>query len=149
MLDNRLPPPLIALVFAGVIFIICGGLVDVFAPLRLIAICGLTVAGYFFCFSGWLAFRRANTSVNPLTPAIASSLVRSGIYRYSRNPMYVGFALLLAAWALCLQAIWGLIAVPLYMAYLQRFQIQPEERALNKLFGENFTEYSQQTRRWL
>lgn len=149
MLDNRLPPPVIALIFATASFIVCGGLLTAFSPPRLVAICLLVLAGYGFCFGGWLAFRRANTSVNPLNPSVASSLVSSGVYRYSRNPMYVGFSLWLAAWALSLNSSWALLSIPLYMAYLQRFQIRPEERALQQLFGSAFSDYCAKTRRWL
>ncbi|MEA5126265.1 methyltransferase family protein [Xanthomonas floridensis] len=94
-------------------------------------------------------FRRAGTTVNPLHPARTTQLVTHGIYRYTRNPMYLGHALLLLAWACYLQHALALMAVPLYVSYVSRFQIRPEERALAGRFTETYASYCWQTRSWL
>ena len=73
----------------------------------------------------------------------------AGIYRVSRNPMYLGFAILLLAWAVFLASPWMLLGVPAFMMFISRFQIQPEERALESLFGEEFRDYKARVRRWL
>ena len=78
-----------------------------------------------------------------------TQLVTSGVYRYTRNPMYLGMACLLLAWAVYLQNPLALLGVPLFMAYITQFQIKPEERMLVKLFGDAFIRYRQQVRRWL
>lgn len=99
--------------------------------------------------SGIITFRRAQTTLNPMSPDSATSLVTHGIYKYSRNPMYLGLAILLSGEALFLASPVSLAFVVLFIAYMNRFQIIPEERALKALFGEVFTQYQQQTRRWI
>jgi protein-S-isoprenylcysteine O-methyltransferase Ste14 len=96
-----------------------------------------------------ISFRLANTTVNPLTPGIASSLVTSGIYQFTRNPMYVGFAAFLLAWASFLATVWGVSLIGVYIAYIQHFQVIPEERALKKLFKDEFIHYEDHVRPWL
>ncbi|MEP1215828.1 MAG: isoprenylcysteine carboxylmethyltransferase family protein [Marinobacter sp.] len=107
------------------------------------------LVGILFPVAGVVAFRRARTTVDPRTPEASSVLVSSGIYRYSRNPMYVGFALGLLAWGIYLGPAWELIGVVFFVLYMNHFQIGPEERALRALFGDEFRAYEQQVRRWL
>jgi protein-S-isoprenylcysteine O-methyltransferase Ste14 len=95
------------------------------------------------------AFRRARTTVNPLTPDATTALVESGIYRLTRNPMYLGFLLLLLAEIVWLANPVALLAAPAFVLYLNRFQIGPEERALRNRFGAKFQSYSHRVRRWL
>ena len=99
--------------------------------------------------SGLLAFRRAKTTVNPLSPEKSTTIVRSGPYRFTRNPMYLGIALLLSAFCLYLANPVSLAAVVVFVAYITRFQILPEERLLLAKFGEAYAQYARSVRRWL
>lgn len=94
-------------------------------------------------------FVRARTTVNPLDPNRASALVTSGIYRLTRNPMYLGLFLVLAAWAVYLAHALPWLVLPLFVFLMNRFQIAPEEAALTELFGQEYREYRQRVRRWL
>jgi protein-S-isoprenylcysteine O-methyltransferase Ste14 len=94
-------------------------------------------------------FRRARTTVNPLAPETVSSLVTSGIYRVTRNPMYLGLLFALLAWAVLLANPIALIFLPLFVLYMNRFQIGPEETALEARFGSEFLSYKAGVRRWL
>jgi protein-S-isoprenylcysteine O-methyltransferase Ste14 len=105
--------------------------------------------GLAICFAGVLAFRQSRTTVDPRTPAAASSLVVGGIYRYTRNPMYLGFLLVLLALALYLGTLTAVLLLPVFVFYLNEFQIKPEERALRKRFGTDFDFYAASVRRWL
>ena len=109
----------------------------------------LLVIGLFFSVSGVVSFRRAKTTVNPLKPESATSLVTSGIYQYTRNPMYVGFVMYLFAWAAYLNSIWSVALIALFIIYIHRFQILPEEKALEGIFGQVFINYRNQVREWL
>jgi protein-S-isoprenylcysteine O-methyltransferase Ste14 len=151
ILENRIPPPIVALVFGLAMWGIASTAPTVPArdSSQLIAASAITLIGAFFCIAGVVSFRLAKTTVNPLKPEKATSLVSSGIYRVSRNPMYVGFALFLLAWAVYLASLWALVGVPAYVLYINRFQIAPEERALTALFGGEFEEYRLRVRRWL
>lgn len=109
----------------------------------------VALAGIGAVLLGAFSFRRASTTLNPLHPEAASSLVTTGIYRVTRNPMYLGFALVLLAWAVFLGNAPAFVLVPAFVIYMNRFQIEPEERALSIMFGAEFTAYQRGVRRWL
>jgi protein-S-isoprenylcysteine O-methyltransferase Ste14 len=94
-------------------------------------------------------FRRRGTTLNPLNPDAASALVTSGVYRISRNPIYAGFLLCLCGWACYLANRYALLGPILFVLYMNYFQIRPEERALEKLFGPEYDAYRRLVRRWL
>jgi protein-S-isoprenylcysteine O-methyltransferase Ste14 len=98
---------------------------------------------------GAVSFRRASTTLNPMKPESASALVVSDIYTLTRNPMYLGFLLMLVGWAIFLANILSFVFLPLFVFYMTRFQITPEERALEALFGEQFRAYKNKVRRWI
>jgi protein-S-isoprenylcysteine O-methyltransferase Ste14 len=98
---------------------------------------------------GILAFRRARTTVNPFRPNATSTIVSSGIYRASRNPMYLGLLLMLTGWELALSNLLAVALLPAFVAYMTRFQILVEERALHSKFGGEFVAYRDSVRRWL
>lgn len=100
-------------------------------------------------FSCALNFYQAKTTVNPLEPNASSTLVVRGLYRFSRNPMYVGFAFLIIATALFFQRPSGVFWTLFLVGYLTVFQIKPEEQALVSKFGDDYRHYCQQVRRWL
>lgn len=112
---------------------------------------GLVVASVGGVVSGLgaLAFRRARTTVNPLHPERATSVVTGGVYRHTRNPMYVGLLFVLLGCAVAFGAASALLGLPAFVAYITRFQIQPEERALQAKFGRAYTDYAAGVRRWL
>ncbi|HAS8402563.1 methyltransferase family protein [Vibrio vulnificus] len=99
--------------------------------------------------AGVLAFRQAQTTVNPVKPESASTVVSNGIFAYTRNPMYLALLLLLLAYAIWLENMLSFAGCPLFVAYMNRFQIYPEERALEGLFGERYLVYKQKVRRWI
>jgi protein-S-isoprenylcysteine O-methyltransferase Ste14 len=96
-----------------------------------------------------IQFRRAKTTINPMKAGNASSLVTGGVYRFTRNPMYFGMVLVLIGWVTFLSSPITLIFVPLFVLYINRFQIIPEERVLTWLFGAEYAEYKNQVRRWV
>ena len=150
-LENRIPPPLVAVIFAVAIWLLASSTstVEFDQTIKIVAVTLLWVVGTVFSAGGVMAFRRSETTVNPLKPETASSLVTAGIYQVTRNPMYVGFVLFLLAWAAYLGSIWSVGLVVLFMVYIQRFQINPEERAMLKLFGQEYEDYRSKVRRWL
>jgi protein-S-isoprenylcysteine O-methyltransferase Ste14 len=110
---------------------------------------GLTVLGGLVVVRGWWDFRRARTTVDPTRPHKASSLVVTGAYRFSRNPMYLGFLLLLIGWAAFLDNAYSLAALPLIVLSLTQLQIRPEEDALQSRFGSDWEDYARRVRRWI
>lgn len=114
--------------------------------LFIVALCLL--AGVFLV-SALINFRKLKTTINPLQPERATTLAVNGIYKYSRNPMYVGLALLLFSWLLWLGNPYNLILFFAFIIVMNHIQIKPEEEALKVLFGESFNEYCKSVRRWL
>ncbi len=150
-LENKVPPPIVAVICAaamwGLSFI--GSAIEINVVVRVVVIILLLASGVFFGVSSTRTFNKAATTINPSKPETASSLVSSGIYQISRNPMYVGLALYLAAWAVYLSSVWPFIGVVGFILYTNRFQIVPEERALLGIFGSEFESYKSKVRRWL
>lgn len=110
---------------------------------------GLALTGVVIAVAGVISFRRAKTTVNPLQPSAASTLVIAGIYRFTRNPMYLGMLLVLLGWAVFLGNPLALIFPVAYIPLMNCLQIIPEEKALSAKFGSAFTKYQSQVRRWL
>lgn len=150
-LEHRIPPPVVGVLLAAGMWWLArrfpGPSLDPGLGMALAAV--LALAGFAFLVPATRAFLGAKTTVNPLKPEAASTLVVAGVYRFTRNPMYVGFALLLLAWAAWLAAAISVLGPVLFVAYLTRFQILPEERALRARFGDAFDAYCRRVRRWL
>lgn len=106
------------------------------------------VAG-FIGLAGVYEFRRAKTTVNPIKVDQATSVVDTGIFAYTRNPMYLALFILLFGYSYWQQNILAIACSFLFVLYMNRFQIQPEERALETLFGEQYLDYKQRVRRWI
>jgi protein-S-isoprenylcysteine O-methyltransferase Ste14 len=109
----------------------------------------LMLTGVIIAGLGVASCRRAKTTVNPMKPGSASVLVDGGIYRRTRNPMYLGFFVVLLGWAVFLSNLVAFLLLPAFIFYMNRFQIEPEEKALVALFGQTFTAYKTRVRRWL
>lgn len=145
------PPPVIAALVGLLMWqadrllsfahITWGGQLSLAAALLLIAFVLMVLAA--------VSFFKAKTTINPLRPARASQLVTSGVFRYSRNPIYLGDLLALLAFAIFLGNVFNLGFLCLFVVYLNRFQIAPEERALTSLFGEAYLDYCRRVRRWV
>ena len=153
-LELKMPPLLLVILFALLMWWISLEANMAFVQLslssttRALVLVLACVIGAGFAVSGVKAFRMAKTTVNPTTPNASSSLVTSGIYQYTRNPMYVGFLLSLIGWGFFLANLIALSLCVVFIFYMNRFQIEPEERALENIFGEEVLDYRQQVRRW-
>ena len=150
-LELKVPPPILALLL-GVAMWGASSLephVAIAASYRWAAALVIALVGATFDVLGLLAFRKSRTTVDPLKPQRASTFVTSGVYRITRNPMYVGLVFFLVAWAVFLGALWPFLGPVLFVPYVNRFQIEPEERILARLFGADYSRYTAEVRRWL
>lgn len=121
----------VSLPLAGAVFLIC------FIVAGLVGLAGV------------YEFRRAQTTVNPIKVDEASTIVDSGIFSFTRNPMYLGLFLLLFGYAYWQQNVLAILFSFAFIMYMNRFQILPEERALEMLFGAKYVDYKQRVRRWI
>lgn len=150
-LELKIPPVAVFILFGIAMWIAASGLhpVTVSVPGATAAAGLLGAIGIGIGITAVLAFTRRGTTVHPNHPEKASEIVSSGIFRYTRNPMYLGLAIVLTAWAVKLGNLVSFACVPGFIAYMTRFQIVPEERALQEKFGEPFAEYMDTVRRWV
>jgi protein-S-isoprenylcysteine O-methyltransferase Ste14 len=150
-LELKVPPVVVLLVVALAMWLLAGlvpgRLGD--AQVRRWVAGALLAVGIAVAVAGVREFRRARTTVNPLRPDEATAMVTGGVYRHTRNPMYLGMLLVLAAWAAWLGNVPALLGLPAFVAYMNRFQIAPEERALATRFPHEAPAYTRRVRRWL
>ena len=150
-LELRIPPPAVALAIALFMWLtsFLFGYIPIPLKYRLGVALALLVIGQGISIPGIVAFRRAKTTVNPLKPGNSTALVTGGIYRFTRNPMYLGLLLTLMGWAAFLASPPALVFLFLYVVYINRFQIEPEERTLSSLCGADYAAYKTRVRRWV
>ena len=110
---------------------------------------GLTLLGLAIVLAGVVSFRRAGTTIDPVHIERAEKLVTTGVFGLTRNPMYLGFAAMLCGWSLLLGSLWTLSGPFLFVLYIQRFQISPEERMMRAKFGADYDIYTKHVRRWI
>lgn len=150
-LELKIPPVVQVLLVAGLMWalgVMLPSLSFTFSASWLVALL-LVLAGAAFALFGVLEFRSAGTTVDPRVPDQSASLVVSGVYRVSRNPMYAGFLFMLTGWGFFLGNIASFLLLPVFVIYMNRFQILPEERYMREKFGENYRQYEAAVRRWV
>lgn len=150
-LELRIPPVVVVLL-TGLLMRIVSLKTAQFSfslPFKGALACSLVLAGMAISLRGVMEFRKARTTVNPTKPETSSSLVKSGVYRYTRNPMYLGFLVMLIGWAVWLANAVSFAFLPAFVLFTNGFQIKPEEQALTSIFGEDFKAYCGETRRWI
>jgi protein-S-isoprenylcysteine O-methyltransferase Ste14 len=150
-MKTRIPPPFIMLLAAILMWML-----HRWMPLAQLIVNPWNRSGWLFAVAGmgiavaaFERFKQASTTVNPREPHTASNLVTGGVYRISRNPMYLGLLMILMGWALDLGTASPWIVPPVFVFIVTVLQIIPEEQALEKLFGEQYVEYRRRVARWL
>ena len=150
-LDLKIPPPIVALLCAALAWAAARYAPEFAYPLpwRMPVMAALVLAGFALDFSGLVAFRKAKTTLNPLSPDRSTSIVQTFPYTFTRNPMYLGMALVLLGYCTYLANPASLVGVVTFCSYITRFQIIPEERSLFGKFGEPYARYKSNVRRWV
>ena len=140
-METKIPPPLVTLVFGMSIYFSREMFPAIEIQYSLYLGIFLLLSGFFILVSAVRLFRKDETTVNPLSPEQATKLVTDGIFKYSRNPMYLGMAIVLSSIAVFFNLLGGIILIALFCAYITKFQIIPEERAMSDLFSDDFDKY--------
>jgi protein-S-isoprenylcysteine O-methyltransferase Ste14 len=150
-LELKIPPPALALIFGVLMWLASELVTPVALPffVRVSVAVVIASAGLVSGVSGMRAFVGAKTTMNPFKPSATSSLVTGGVYRITRNPMYLSLLLYLLAWSVYLSTWLAVLFVPVFVVYITEFQIKPEERTLSSLFGAEYASYKERVRRWL
>lgn len=149
-MELKIPPPVYMLVFAGLMW-----LVDQYFPIyqwpintNILSFVLIAMGGY-IDFSSLVKFIRAKTTINPMHPDYTKKLVTSGMYRVSRNPMYLGLLFLLSGWSLYLGSLSSFVVIPFFIFTITQMQIRPEEKILQQRFGQEYLDYKKRVPRWL
>lgn len=150
-LELKVPPMIVVVIVAVLMWAIARATPHLTRPYpaRGLVATALLIVGIAIVAMGLRAFRRSSTTVDPRFPENASRVVSGGIYRYTRNPMYLGMLVVLIAWTALLSNVATLVMPVLFALYITRWQIVPEERALADKFGAEYEAYRKAVRRWL
>ena len=150
-LENKIPPPVVLIVCLVLMWLISRetASLEIDSEIKLLASSFMFILGVCIAVAGIVSFRKAKTTVNPLKPEEATHLVVVGIFKYTRNPMYLGMLSVTIGMLIKLSNPWAVVMVLVFYFYINRYQIIPEERAMQKLFGDQFTGYAKRVRRWL
>ena len=148
-MNNKIPPPIVTFICGIVIYFSKTFFNQFFSYSNNTISLFLLIFGLVVFISAVKSFRTHKTTVNPLEPRKASSLVTSGIFKFSRNPMYLGMLIILLSISFKFNLIGGMISSLFFYIFITKFQIIPEEVAMKELFGNEFIDYEKKTRRWI
>ena len=148
-METKIPPPIVTSVFGLLIYFSKGIFPVIENQITFYVGILLIFLGFFILITAVKSFKKSKTTVNPLNPEKATKLVTEKIFKYSRNPMYLGMTAMLGSLALFFNVIGGIMLIALFCTYITKYQIIPEEKVMKNLFKEEFEEYKKTTRRWL
>ena len=146
---NKIPPTILTLLFLIFNYIISLDPLKIDIPYKYFFTTLLFFIGFYIIIRSSRLFAQAKTSIDPLRPFKSTSLITNDIYKYSRNPMYFGYLLIILASSVYLGNVISIIIIPLFIFTINFLQIIPEEEALKDLFGPRYDEYLSNVRRWI
>ena len=146
---NRIPPTILTLLFLIFNYILSFNFPKIYIPYKFFFTTLLLIFGFYIIIRSSRLFAQAKTSINPLRPFKSTSLITNDIYKYSRNPMYFGYLLIILGSSVYLGNVISIIIIPLFIFTINFLQIIPEEEALKDLFGPRYDEYLIKVRRWI
>ena len=145
-LDTKIPPPIVTLIILTLIYLF--DLKEYNLNTNVISVVILFI-GIIFIISAVVQFVNRKTTVNPTKPYKTTSLVITGAYKITRNPMYLGMLLIIISFAFYKASIISLILIPFFIFYINKFQIEPEEFEMRKKFGKEYEDYCKKVDRWI
>ena len=148
-IKTKFPPPLVALTFGFLINYTKNIFPKIEIKNKIIFGSSMIISGLIIILFAIILFKKYQTTITPLNPFNATKLMTDGIYKFSRNPMYLGLLLTLVGISTILNPIGGFFLIPLFVLYLNLFQIIPEENAMADLFKDEFLDYKKKVRRWI
>ena len=150
-MNTRIPPPVVVVISAAMMWWLARLLAvgEFETEIQSLLAVVFMSAGIGMMLIAAFSFYEAKTTINPLDPSKASHLITTGIFGFSRNPIYLADLLILIAWAIWLGNIFNIALLVVFVVYINRFQIAPEERALGSLFGDAYRDYCSRVRRWI
>ena len=148
-IKTKLPPPLVALIFGFLINYTKNIFPKIEIKNQIIFGSFMIINGLIIILSAIILFKKYQTTISPLNPSNATKLITNGIYKFSRNPMYLGLLLVLLGISIIFNLTGGFFFILLFILYMNLFQIIPEENAMVDLFKDQFIDYKKNVRRWI
>lgn len=148
-MNNKIPPPIVTLICGLGIYFSRPFFPEYILSINNILSIFILFLGLGILFISAASFKKHQTTINPLKPEQASSLVISGVFSFSRNPMYLGMVFILISISIKFNLLGGLLITSMFVLFIKKFQIIPEEAAMHKLFPKEFASYKENTRRWI
>ena len=145
----KIPPPLIVLVLIVSIYFSSKKIHLINIPLQLEISIFILSAGILIFVNPVLQFIKSKTTVNPIQFEEVNKLVTSGIFKYSRNPMYLGMLMIVLSTSIFYLNIYSILTPLLFILWINKFQIKREEEFLIEKFGDEYLSYKKKTRRWI
>tara|TARA_B100000989_G_C19454846_1_gene433529 strand:- start:187 stop:630 length:444 start_codon:yes stop_codon:yes gene_type:complete len=145
-LDTKIPPPIVTIIILSIIYLF--DLNEYNLNNDIISILILFI-GLIFILSAVIQFVNRKTTVNPTKPHKTTTLVITGTYKITRNPMYLGMLLIIISFAFYKTSIISIILIPFFIFYINKFQIEPEELEMRKKFGKEYEDYCKKVDRWI
>ena len=146
---NKIPPTILTLLFLVFNYILSFNSLKIEIPYKYFFTTLLLIFGFYIVIRSSRLFAQAKTSIDPLRPFKSTSLITNDIYKYSRNPMYFGYLLIILSSSVYLGNVMSIIIIPLFIFTINFLQIIPEEEVLKDLFGPTYDEYLSKVRRWI
>ena len=146
-MNNKIPPPIVTLICGLGIYFSRPFFPEYILSINNILSIFILFLGLGILFISAASFKKHQTTINPLKPEQASSLVISGVFSFSRNPMYLGMVFILISISIKFNLLGGLLITSMFALFITKFQIIPEEAAMHKLFPKEFASYKENTRR--
>ena len=146
---SKIPPPLVVLILVISTFFSSKKIDLIQIPFQSIISIFILSIGILILLNPVLKFKKSKTTINPIKFKKVNKLVTSGIYKYSRNPMYLGLLMIVISSSIFYLNIYSILTPLFFYLWINRFQIKREEVFLTEKFGEDYLSYKKKTRRWI
>ncbi len=150
-LELKIIPPLVTLIIGFLMWVVAQFTpkISILLEYNILLAVLFVVLGLMLMFISAYFMFKVKTTINPMRPDKSSTLVTNGLYRFSRNPIYLADLTILIGWGLFLSNLFSIALIALFVLYMNKFQIEPEERKLEEIFGNEYMKYKAKTRRWI
>ena len=146
---SKIPPPLVVLILVISTFFSSKKIDLIQIPLQNLISIFILSMGILILLNPVLKFKKSKTTINPIKFKKVNKLVTSGIYKYSRNPMYLGLLMIVISSSIFYLNIYSILTPLFFYVWINRFQIKREEIFLTEKFGKEYLLYMTRTRRWI
>jgi len=149
MKNIKIPPPILVIILTSLVYFSSTKLELIHLPYRQSVSVIILIIGLIVIISPVINFIKSKTTVNPVKFKNVNTLVTTGIYRYSRNPMYLGMILIIISTTVYYLNFMSVFSPLIFYIWINKFQISREEIFLEDKFGNEYLKYKSETRRWI